>query len=102
MPRGAVPARHSSVRGGGYLIVALTALTLLPSESACLPSIVTSGARRLLRMLLFWSSAAVTLQCFGLVSNRLRIVAPVEPAAQPQVGGVWGVGHAMTIGTSCS
>ncbi len=68
--------------------VAPTAVTLMPSDSAILPSIVTSGASRLMIRLLLWISDVVTMQSFGVVSNRPRIVLPVDPSVQPHAFGV--------------
>ena len=71
--------------------VAPTAVTLIPSESAILPLIVTSGASSDMMRLLVWISVTETVQSFGDVSNRPRMVLPVEPSVQPHDGVPFGL-----------
>ena len=67
-----VPA-HGPPGPAGYGVnVALTAVMPKPSESACWPSMVTSGANNDLSSVLLLTSSMVILQSFGVVSNRLR------------------------------
>ena len=72
---------------------ARAALILTPIESACWPSTTTSGANRLWISVLFLISSVEIAQFFGAVSNRLRNVLPVLPAAHPHSGGVFGGGQ---------
>src|SRR5512140_2322266 len=72
----------------GTVYVPFTAVNFTPSESAsgfahddC---VQTSGASRLLISVLFWISVDVTMQSFGSVSNRPRMVLPVVEESNTQ------------------
>src|SRR6187455_86237 len=65
----------------------------MPSETAILPSIVTSGLSALITIEFARSSSAVIMQSAGLLSNVEMIVMPVP--VQPQSGGCVSIVQSM-------
>src|SRR5262245_9717778 len=85
-PVGTGRERESSGTGK----VALTPVTPIPSDSEALvpsPSTSMSGVRKP-EATAITSASLIVQSCVGFLSNRFLSVAPVEPAAQLQLGGV--------------